>query len=44
MLYDSKGWGDISAKYDLPVSMYYHCDFAYSNLEKIQSDVMKINM
>ena len=41
MLYDSKGWGDISAKYDLPVSMYYHCDFAYSNLEKIQSDVMK---
>lgn len=41
MLYDNKGWGDISAKHDLPVSLYYHCDFAYERLEKTQEDVLK---
>ncbi len=41
MLYDQKGWGDISAKYDLPISMYYHCDFAYERLEDIEKNVSK---
>lgn len=41
MLYDNKGWGDISAKYDLPVSMYYHCDFAYAKPEMTEADVLK---
>lgn len=42
MLYDKKGWGDISAKYDLPMSMYYHCDFAYAKLEKSEKDVLAV--
>lgn len=41
LLYDNKGWGDISAKYDLPVSLYYHCDFAYEKLEQSQNIALK---
>jgi len=42
MLYDKKGWGDISAKYDLPASLYYHCDFAYEKLEQSLNNVKKV--
>ena len=41
MLYDQNGWGDISAKHDLPISMYYHCDFAYERPEDIERNVLK---
>ncbi len=41
MLYDQNGWGDISAKHDLPVSMYYHCDFAYERPGNIERNVLK---
>lgn len=41
MLYDQNGWGDISAKHDLPVSMYYHCDFAYERPEDIERNVLR---
>lgn len=41
MLYDQKGWGDITAKYDLPVSMYYHCDFSYERPEDVEKNVLK---
>lgn len=27
--YADKTWSDISAKYHMPVCVYYHCDFAY---------------
>ncbi len=27
--YDGNGWSALTAKYELPVSVYYHCDLAY---------------
>lgn len=41
LLYDYKNWGSISAKYDLPVSLYYHCDFAYENTDNTEKDILK---
>ena len=29
--YEEKGWSDISAKYGMPVCVYYHCDFVYES-------------
>ncbi len=30
-LYADTVWSDISAKYDMPICLYYHCDFCYEN-------------
>jgi len=34
MLYVDPTWPDISAKYDMPICVYYHCDFAYTAQEE----------
>ena len=31
LMYSSKEWNAISARYGMPVCIYYHCDFAYEN-------------
>lgn len=30
-LYADTAWSDISAKYRMPICLYYHCDFCYEN-------------
>lgn len=44
LLYDEKNWGDIVSKYDLPISIYYHCDLIYidTEKEKIENDIKKV--
>ena len=34
LLHADKSWYDLTARYGMPVCVYYHCDFAYSNLDK----------
>lgn len=29
LMYDEHDWANISAKYSMPMCLYYHCDFAY---------------
>lgn len=31
LLYADPVWSDISAKYRMPICLYYHCDFCYEN-------------
>lgn len=31
LLYGDPSWSDISAKYGMPMCLYYHCDFAYED-------------
>ena len=38
--YNSEGLEDISAKYDVPVSVYYHCDLIYKD-EKQAKDIIQ---
>lgn len=33
---------DVTAKYGLPVSIYYHCDFAYENEKAAENDVKHV--
>ena len=33
----------MTAKYNLPVSFYYHCDFAYENLENAENNVKMVS-
>jgi hypothetical protein len=34
LLYSDASWTDISAKYGVPMLLYYHCDFAYNNEDR----------
>ncbi|MBR5741033.1 MAG: VCBS repeat-containing protein, partial [Firmicutes bacterium] len=40
--YDGNGWSSYVAKYDLPVSVYYHCDLAYLDPEGTETFVRNI--
>ena len=39
VLYTGENLTDISAKYDMPVCLYYHCDFTVGNEEKAIADI-----
>ncbi len=42
LLYLDDEISDITAKYSLPVSIYYHCDFAYNNKKGAENDVKRV--
>lgn len=37
VLYTAEEFTDISARYDMPVCLYYHCDFAYQSEETAEN-------
>ena len=39
VLYSGEEFTDISARYGMPVCLYYHCDFAYQNPDEAQQAV-----
>lgn len=39
VMYSDESLTDISAKYDMPVCLYYHCDFTVGNEEKTIADI-----
>ncbi len=39
LLYADPEWTDISARYGMPVCIYYHCDFAYADEAAAQSNI-----
>lgn len=39
LLYSDSEWTDISARYGMPVCIYYHCDFAYQNEEAARENI-----
>ena len=42
LLYLDDSITDITAKYSLPMSIYYHCDFAYENPDAAENDVKHV--
>ncbi len=43
LLYLDDSISDLTAKYNLPLSVYYHCDFAYKDLKAAERDVKQVN-
>jgi hypothetical protein len=41
LLYTDEAWTDISAKYGMPMCLYYHCDFTYENEAAALADIQK---
>ena len=41
LLYAKDQWTDVSAKYNMPMLLYYHCDFAYESTSKQLSQIRK---
>lgn len=39
LLYNDKSKTDISARYDMPMCMYYHCDFVYDNQDGARASI-----
>lgn len=39
LLYSDSEWTDISARYGMPVCIYYHCDFAYQSEEIARENI-----
>lgn len=39
LLYADPGWYALSARYNMPVCIYYHCDFAYESEEASRADI-----
>ena len=37
--YSDSAWTDISARWDMPVAVYYHCDFTVGQEEKTRTDI-----
>ena len=40
--YSDSAWTDISARWDMPVAVYYHCDFTVGNEEKTRTDIERV--
>lgn len=40
--YNDEGLEDISAKYDVPMSIYYHCDFIYKDDKEARTMIEKV--
>lgn len=43
LLYLDDSYADITAKYNLPLEVYYHCDFAYETMETSENNVKKLS-
>ncbi len=43
LLYLDDEYADITAKYYLPLEVYYHCDFAYENTRKSENDIKHVD-
>lgn len=41
--YKDESWSDISAKYGMPICIYYHCDFVYESDEGARSYLQKVS-
>ncbi len=41
--YADTAWSDISAKYQMPICVYYHCDFVYENDAGARDYVQKVS-
>ena len=37
--YQSTNWSDISARWDMPIAVYYHCDFTVGNEETARTNL-----
>lgn len=42
LLYGSTAWTAISAAYDMPICIYYHCDFVYNTADKVEAQVREV--
>ena len=40
--YSDSAWTDISARWDMPVAVYYHCDFTVGNEDNTRADIEKV--
>lgn len=40
--YSTTDWTDISARWDMPVAVYYHCDFTVGNEDGTRADIEKV--
>lgn len=40
--YSDESWTDISAKYGMPVSVYYHCDFVYRSEDDARANIERV--
>ena len=43
LLYDDGQWSSVAAKYDLPMSIYYHCDMIYKNKKSHEEKVKQVS-